>query len=43
LAISLAGLNYVTRTTTLTFAKNKAPKSSVTCALPSGDARIACP
>jgi Ca2+-binding RTX toxin-like protein len=43
LALSLAAPSRVTRTTTLTFAKHKAPKTSVTCALPSDNARIACP
>jgi Ca2+-binding RTX toxin-like protein len=42
LAISLAGPGRVTRTTTLAFAKNKAPRLSVTCTLPSGNARTAC-
>jgi hypothetical protein len=43
LTIALAKAGYLTRTTTLTFASKKTPKTSVSCSPPGSLARSACP
>ncbi len=43
LAIVLSSDDHITRTTTVTFVKHRAPKLSVSCARPASTTRIACP